>query len=47
MEAGYRTADIMGEQGGTLLSCSAMTEKILAATAAEQPAKEMRTTDRK
>ena len=47
LEAGYRTADIMGEQGGTLLSCSEMTEKILAATAAEQPAKEMRTTDRK
>ena len=31
LEAGFRTADIMGDGGGTLLSCSAMTEKILEA----------------
>lgn len=29
LAAGYRTADIMGEHGGTLLSCSGMTEKLL------------------
>ncbi|MBQ5334604.1 MAG: 3-isopropylmalate dehydrogenase [Oscillospiraceae bacterium] len=35
LEAGFRTADIMGEHKGTPLSCSEMTEKILKAITAQ------------